>query len=170
MKRMIAFLFAVSMALGCLQTYQRHLETKYNKVHYDFFENRTLEPGLEIMLVDALMEETMKGRHLQVSRKDNADLIVRGTLNSLDQEVVGRDHQRAVTHVRITLKADVELYEPGKIIPFRTFENIEATGDYFPDVRRDLLVTKEEGKAIASQALARELVHQILYGEGQQSE
>lgn len=168
MKKMIMLLLTVAMASGCLQTYQRQLEPKYNAVYYEFFENNTLEPGLENLLADALSKETMKDRHLRVTRKRDADLIVRGKISSYKQDVIGLDQHRVATQTMIRLKANIELYEPGSFMPFRSFSNIEGTSTYTPDVRRDIIITKEEAKANSAHNLAQRILHHILYKQESQ--
>jgi outer membrane lipopolysaccharide assembly protein LptE/RlpB len=124
-----------------------------------YFTNKTYQPGLDRVFTEALLNEFIESRRFSITTPDQADVVMKGTLKSLEEQTISYDRNDRVLEYRLIVKMDFSAEErlTGKIIWRDT--NITDNKVYQVD-QADIAVT-EFGKDEAIRRLAAELAERI---------
>jgi len=74
-----------------------------------FFTNKTFEPRIENLFTDALIEEFLKRGKVNVSKGDDSDATIIGTIKSFKETPVSFDRNDRVLEYRATVTLDISL-------------------------------------------------------------
>ncbi|MEW6616430.1 MAG: LptE family protein [Thermodesulfobacteriota bacterium] len=107
---LIAILIISFSACGYHFTGKRGTVTRDVKtIAVPFFANKTFEPGIESLFTDALIEEFLKRGNVDVSKGDNPDATVIGTIKSFKESPVSFDRNDRTLEYRATVTLDISL-------------------------------------------------------------
>lgn len=127
------------------------------------FANRSTEVGLEAVMAKALINAFSQSRAVRVTtRSQEADLVLEGKVQSLDQSSVAfYDVQRSLVR-RITLRVELNLRQGrgGKVL---WKDSLVLQEDYVVDPNYHVgEATKAEGIRRAAATMARRVVDKVL--------
>jgi outer membrane lipopolysaccharide assembly protein LptE/RlpB len=123
-----------------------------------YFINKSFEPGLERYVTEALVDEFVKSRFVQVADEAAADAVIRGRIDEFSESVISydRDDRALEYRTRISLDVTLERKDTAEIL-WRTkglyhFEEYTVSSD---------IATTEANKRIALKMAAAELAERI---------
>jgi hypothetical protein len=117
----------------------RVLPNSINTIYVPIFENLSFEPGVEEKLTRLTQEEFLVDGRLDVVARQNADVVLAGSLETFDVNVGRHSVDYFPLVSRITLVADVSLYDPSdrqKKKPLMTWRDINSEYSFISDARR----------------------------------
>jgi outer membrane lipopolysaccharide assembly protein LptE/RlpB len=79
------------------------------RIAIPLFSNKTLRPDLENQFTNALLDEFVKGRKVEVVGEKEADSVVRGVVTSFDTTPVSFAAGDVVQEYRVTVRLEVSL-------------------------------------------------------------
>ena len=123
-----------------------------------YFTNKTYQPGLDRVFTEALLNQFIESRRFAITTPDQADVVMKGTLKSLEEQTISYDRNDRVLEYRLTVKMDFSAEErlTGKVIWRDT--NITHNEEYG---RREDIAFTEFDKDEAIKRLAAELAERI---------
>ena len=127
------------------------------KIAVEVFANRTSEPGLENTITNDLIYELNRSGQVKVTDPENADAVIRGTIEALAARSVSRSGLLTSEAERVTIRVDVRMVRPGGEVLWqvRSLEEDEAYA-----VAADKLST-EENRRQALKSLSPRLAQKI---------
>jgi hypothetical protein len=140
MRRVVAVVMLAGVLGSCVRIPpSRVLPNTIHSIYIPIFENQSYEPGLEEKLTRLAVEEFLADGRLDVVRRGDADVVLVGKLEKFDVGPTrfGVDDFPLIN--RITLIADVLLYDPSdrqKQKPLMAWNNIDVEYTYISDTRR----------------------------------
>lgn len=148
----------------------RILPTTIGSVYIPMFENRSYEPGLEEKLTRLTQEEFWVDGRLDVVRRENADVVLVGKLQTFDMAPRRFSLDEFPRTSRIMAVADVALYDPSdreKQKPLMTWKDIDVAYEYHSDIRfsevgRGIGGSPEDPYERALRSLARQIVYSVI--------
>jgi len=107
---LIAILIISLSACGYHFTSKRGMLTQDVKtIAVPFFTNKTFEPRIENLFTDALIEEFLKRGNVDVSKGNDSDATIIGTIKSFKESPVSFDRNDRALEYRATVTLDVSL-------------------------------------------------------------
>lgn len=153
-----AALCAGLAASACGYTTRSLVDESYRTVAIPIFANDTRRHDLEIEVTRAVVEEMQARTHLRVVPEgDSPDLVMRGTLQEVDEQGVSRRKFQRIREqdVFVTAEVRVEDRRTGKdVVPKRLVTEREA---FVPVIGEDVRTAREE----AVRALAERVVRTL---------
>lgn len=114
--RIYRFALIAILIISLLSACGYHLASKRGTLTSDvktiavpFFINKTFEPRIENLFTDALIEEFLKRGNADVSKGDNSDATIIGTIKSFKESPVSFDRNDKVLEYRATVTLDIFL-------------------------------------------------------------
>ena len=131
-------------------------------VYVPTFVNKTSEPRLEVETTQALIEDLQRDGSLRVVNEDQADTILKVTLNGYNLNPVSyrTDQRTATREYRITIAASFVLTRRGSGAVVA--ESPRVIGEGVFQVVGDLTTSKATGLPIAAEDLGRRIVQQMV--------
>jgi outer membrane lipopolysaccharide assembly protein LptE/RlpB len=166
---MLKCLLAVVLSLsGCgyhLAGMVSSLPPDVKKIAIPLFSNKTLRPDLENRFTNALLDEFVKGRKVEVVQEREADAVIQGVITSFETTPISFLSKEVIQEYRVTIRLDVSLIKKADESVIWKDRGISYFADYTndPDVaiseaRRDEAI----GKIAVD--VARQLYSNILEG------
>jgi len=159
--RLRYFLFFIIFLGGCGYHFVGEGSSLLKEIHsiaIEYLDNRTFEPGLEAIFTEAIVDEFIKSRLLDVVSKEKADAILRGTIRSFREEVISYDRDDKALEYRIHISLDLVLEKRKTGDVLWKVKNLKHTEEY--PVSRNIMAT-EEAKDRALKKLACDLAERI---------
>ncbi len=123
-------------------------------------ENRTLEPNLGTIFTSALQKEFILRRELKIVRAQEAEAILKGTINSLTTSSIAYDEEGRAREYRITVTLDILLMRrAGSEVLWRG-DGIKGSQDY--KASSDVMVN-EGRKTQAIRRIAADLAEEVYF-------
>jgi len=117
MKRFLVFFLAV-LGLGLvvaacdsLPTLKSNLPSVDTKVYIPDFENKTNEPDLDTALTQKVIQNFLIDGRLRVATPDQADMVLKGTIDRYDRLVMTRDQNQVPQQFKLQVVVDLTLME-----------------------------------------------------------
>ena len=85
-----------------------------NTVAVPLFDNRTAEFGITETLTDAVTDEFVRDGSLKLSDQTNADVVINGTIVSINDRAGAFDQQETVQDVNVYISVRVEVFDQVK--------------------------------------------------------
>lgn len=146
------------LAASCGYTTKSLVDEGYRTVAIPVFANATDRHDLEIEVTRAVVEEMQARTHLRVVPEgDSPDLVLRGTLEEVDEQGVSRRKYQRIREQDVFVTAEVVVEDPrsGKtVVAKRRVTEREA---FVPVVGEDVRTAREE----AVRALAERVVRTL---------
>jgi len=133
------------------------LPSGITRIYVSVIENRTSEAGIEKYITDGLIEEFIQRRKDVLSRQEEAEGILSGSIDSIQDSSIAHSSQSKTTQSRVVLGMNLKLVDQkGKII--WAVNGINANQAY--DVTNDKTLT-EQNKKRAIQILSKRLAEKV---------
>jgi hypothetical protein len=129
-----------------------------NTIAIPYFKNDTFEAGIEAVFARAFADEFIKSKRLRVVRIDTSDVILRGAITSLREEIISynKDDKALEYRVHAILDLTLEKRDTGEVLWKR--KRLTHNEEY--QVSGDIVVT-ETGKSIALEKVAQDLAKRV---------
>jgi outer membrane lipopolysaccharide assembly protein LptE/RlpB len=123
-----------------------------------YFKNKTFEPELESIFMQAFVNEFIESKRLQVVSREQADVILYGTIKQLLEDTISYDSDDKAQEYRLRVSVDLVLEErqTGKVVWKRT--NLQHAEEYTVDTS---ISASEAIKREALQRLTRDLAERV---------
>ena len=160
-------LLLVFCCTGCQITpRQRTLPEEIQSVYVPIFFNNSYEPGLEELATRATIEAFLADGRLDVARKDHADVIVQGIIESFSDEVQDTESDDWPMISTLSTKVIVKLYSPeDRLHPLFVYKPFTVSRSYVSDVRRMTHTIPDDAKQSVMEALGQRAVLEVLTGQ-----
>jgi hypothetical protein len=113
-------LAAAAMLPACGYRFQGgiRLPDQAQRIHIETFQNRTNQELLEALVTNAIVFEfTKRSETLIVDEPSQADLVMKGVIQSLESQTLSSRRKDAAGERRVTLRLDVQLARPdGQVV------------------------------------------------------
>ena len=88
------------------------------RIHIQTFQNRTNQELLEALVTNAIVFEfTKRSENIIVDEPSQADLVMKGIIQSLESQTISSRRKDAAGERRVTLRLDVQLVRPdGRVV------------------------------------------------------
>jgi len=162
---MLFFLFSLSACGYHLLGKEVNLPGGVSKIYVEPAHNKTMEPGLEQIFTQGLLEFMHADGRVQLAKKENADAILKSDLVELNEIPVAFDRYGRATLLQISLRAhsvliatreNKKLWDSGSLIEREEY----PVGDDF--LQNDRL--RKEALNQMSQRMSRILVELLTSG------
>lgn len=119
-----------------------------------YFKNKTFEPELESIFTQAFVNEFIESKRLRVVDREQADVILYGTIKQLFEDTISydRDDKAQEYRLRVTVDLVLEKRQTGTVVWKRI--NLRQADEYSVDTR---IIASEAAKREALQRLAQDL-------------
>lgn len=123
-----------------------------------YFKNKTFEPEAERIFTYAFMNEFIQSRKLQIVERNEADVILYGTVRTLSEDAIAHNQDdRALEYImEIVLDLHLEERTTGKVLWQRKGMRHEEDYRILDDVQ-----TSEASKRSALQKIASDLAERV---------
>jgi outer membrane lipopolysaccharide assembly protein LptE/RlpB len=123
-----------------------------------YFKNETFEAGADAIFTGTFADQFIQNKRLRVVRIDSADVILRGTIKTIREEVISYNkNDKAMEYrVYVTLDLSLEKRDTGEILWKR--KRLKHNEEY--QVSNEIMVT-ESDKKIALEKVARDLAKRV---------
>ena len=156
MRRWQTFVVAALCLNGCGYSFQATAPHALRTIYVETFRNQTFEPGLEIDLTNAIIDRFLFDGTLQVTQREKADAVLKGTLTTFQREPLGFTSTEEVEEYRLTLFVDLALWDSReqKVL----WEEKQFVGDTTFFTTGPLAKSEEKAREEAMKELARRIV------------
>ena len=119
-KRNWLILFAISCSLfyGCgyhlVGTRSNHLPAHLKTISIPVFKNTSSQPEIHRELTSAILQSFISDGRLKVTKKANADLVMKGTLSYYNKRAVSFNSQDLVADFIIEIEVELEVIDQVK--------------------------------------------------------
>jgi hypothetical protein len=148
---------AAALAAGCVALQRGDLyPADRDEVFVAYFDNETFYRDLQFQLSERIVDEILSSPGLRLTSKDDAEVVLTGTLLEVRQRVLAEDAAQEPELTRVTLTVDVRLTDrrTGDVIKS---SQLEAEGEIVPSLGDDLRAAETE----AIRYLARDIVRML---------
>lgn len=161
--------FAMGVAIVCLPvlmsscgfySFSGSLAPHLNTVAIPLFDDRTAEFGIKEALTDALIEEFTRDNTLKIADRSSADILLEGTIVSVDDRAGAYDQNERVQDVKVylTVKVKCEDMVKRKLL---WEERLTQWGAYDPSLGPD---ARNEGVEEAIEKLTADILNKTVAG------
>ncbi len=156
MRRWLAWVGLTVCLTGCGYSFHATAPHQLRSVYVETFKNQTFEPGLEIELTNTTIDRFLFDGTLQVTQKEKADAILKGTLTAFLREPLGFTSTEEVEEYRLTLFMNLSLWDARqeKLL----WEEKRFVGDTTFFTTGPLAKSEEKARGEAMKELARRIV------------
>ena len=98
-----------------------------------FFENRTPEPNLEIIVTEKVVDYLVSDNTLSVKDESIADAVLEGTIVSFQNVPFSFNRDLNAEEYRVLISVEATLYKRGGELPIWEKQVIKGDGSYFID-------------------------------------
>jgi outer membrane lipopolysaccharide assembly protein LptE/RlpB len=156
-----AIFIIVLAASGCgyhLAGRDNPLLAGINTIAVPYFKNDSFEAGLEAIFTRAFADEFIQSKRLQVVNIDAADVILRGTIKNVREEIISynKDDKAMEYRIHVSLDLALEKRDSGEILWKR--KRFRHSEEY--QVASDIMVT-EADKKVALENVAKDLAKRV---------
>jgi outer membrane lipopolysaccharide assembly protein LptE/RlpB len=125
-----------------------------NTIAVPYFRNDSFEAGAEAVFTRAFADEFIQSKRLRVVSIDAADVILRGTIKTVREEIISYNkNDKAMEYrVYVTLDLALEKRDTGEVLWKR--KRLKHSEEY--QVSNDIMVT-ESDKKVALEKVAKDL-------------
>jgi outer membrane lipopolysaccharide assembly protein LptE/RlpB len=129
-----------------------------NTIAIPYFKNETFEAGAESVFTRAFADQFIQSKRLQVVSVDRAEVILRGTIKTIREEIISYNkNDKAMEYrVYVTLDLALEKRDTGEVLWKR--KRLRHNEEY--QVSNDIMVT-ETGKNVALEKVAKDLAKRV---------
>ncbi len=162
-KKVILFTLSILMAVlvsACGYSTKGLLPTHIKTVYVEPFTNNTYESQLETDFTNVLTNRFINDGNLKVAKKEEADLIVTGTLLDFRREPLRHDADREVEEYRIVIISDVSVEDATRQKLMWEENNFGGDSSYFTS--GTLATTEQAARDAAIEDLARRIVNRTV--------
>lgn len=152
--RALPLLGALLLAPGCVSLEKGGIyRTDLDQVFVAYFENETFYRDLQFQLTEQVVNEIVSSPGLRLSSKEDAEVVLSGTLLDVQQRVLAEDDSQnpLLTQVTLTVEARITDSRSGEILRRKSLSEY----GYFSSTQSEDLSTAETG---AITLLARDIV------------
>ena len=111
---------AAAMLPACGYRFQGGIRLPDNaqRIHIETFQNRTNQELLEALVTNAIVFEfTKRSETIIVDEPSQADLVMKGVIQSLESQTLSSRKKDSAGERRVTLRLDVQLVRPdGRVV------------------------------------------------------
>lgn len=144
----------LALSPGCLSMHRGGIyRADLDQVFVAYFDNDTFYRDLQFQITEQVVNEILSSPGLRLSSKDDAEVVLTGTLLDVQQRVLAEDSQQQIVLSSVTLTVDVRIADSrsGEIL---RSGRLSQRGEFVPSQGEDL--TTAENEAITY--LARDIV------------
>jgi len=144
----------LALSPGCLSMHRGDIyRSDLDQVFVAYFDNATFYRDLQFQLTEQVVSEILSSPGLRLPSKDDAEVVLTGTLLDVRQSVLAEDptQQPVLNSVTLTVEVRVADIRSGQIL--RT-GRLSQTGQFVPAQGEDLSTAQDE----AMSYLARDIV------------
>ncbi|MDR4499490.1 MAG: LPS assembly lipoprotein LptE [Candidatus Scalindua sp.] len=106
-----ALLFVLIMVCGCGYSTKSLIIRDVETIYVPVFENNTFRRDLEFDLTKAVKDEVLSKTSLRIVKKDDADTVLYGTINNLNEAILTQNTGDNIVENQITLFVDFKLID-----------------------------------------------------------
>ena len=106
-----ALLFVLTMVCGCGYSTKSLIIRDVETIYVPIFENNTFRRDLEFDLTKAVKDEVLSKTSLRIVKKDDADTVLYGTVNSLNEAILTQNTGDNIVENQIALFVDFKLID-----------------------------------------------------------
>lgn len=159
----LAVFFSLLSSCG-YNVLSKGVPTGFSAIHVALVENQTREPGLEDLLHQALVEELLLDRRVNIVPSDRAEVVLKTTITRFYLRPTAESGSRA-TQYEIQLDADFLLIERknGKVL--NKITGLRSPIRILFSIGSDMVAARtsqEQAEIRVSRELARELAKRVL--------
>jgi hypothetical protein len=110
----VAIVFACMLVWGCgyhLARSDNPLLQNRETIAIPYFKNKTFEPEAEKIFTYAFINEFIKSKRLRVTDERTADLILRGSVKTLNEDTIAYNRDDKALEYRVDITLDIQLEE-----------------------------------------------------------
>lgn len=160
MRTVLGMAVALAMGLvpsGCV-TLQRGgiFPPDRDEIFVEYFDNATFFRNVEFELTERLVEEILSRPGLQLTSKENAEIILTGRILGVNQSVLSENPERQVTAGSATVSAVIEVRDArsGEILMTK---RLSQRGEFVPSFDESQLAARRQALAFLARDILREL-------------
>ena len=128
--RRIFWIFTLLLLSGCgYQNLTRH-PVDFS-VYFPVLANRTMEPGVEVVLTNAITEELLRSG-IPIAGEKDADYLLSGTVDSYTRVPLSfrSDDPKEVNQYRLEVTVRLDITPPARNVNFTSSSNYFLTGPF----------------------------------------
>jgi hypothetical protein len=144
----------LALSPGCVSLHRGDIYSpELDQVFVAYFDNDTFYRDLQFQITEQVVQEILSSSGLHLSSKDDAEVVLTGTLLDVQQRVLAEDDQQQVVLSSVTLTVDVRVADSrsGEIL---RSGRLSQHGEFVPAQGEDLTTAQDE----AITYLARDIV------------
>ena len=138
MRRLLGLLlFGLTLSgiiAGCGYHYiggEDNIDPGIQKVFVDSFANKTSQAGIEVLVRNAFIDQILRGGRFQLAgRRDEADAVIRGSVQSLYTAPLSYHTTDLAAEARLTIVMDIIFEERASKKTIWQSRNFSYNGDY----------------------------------------
>ena len=143
----------------------RTLPSWVRGIYIPMIENQTHEPGIETLATRLTQEAFLLDGRVDVVGEDDADLVLKITIDRWESQTSGTSGDKIATSDRITVGAGARLYRHIKDLePVADLGSITQSEPFMVDTRSSSFVPEPRRRELLLEKLAEEIVHQTVSG------
>jgi len=159
----------INIALVCLQllinscgfySFSGSLAPHLKTISIPLFDDRTAEFGIKEQLTDALIDEFTQDNTLKIADRADTDILLQGTIISVNDRAGAYDQQERVQDVRVYLTVNVKCEDMVKR-KLLWEERLTQWGTYDPSLGPD---ARNEGITEAIEKLTLDILNKTVAG------
>jgi len=134
----------------------------YKRMSIPVFVNKTLEPGIEEVVTQAVVNEFLLDSRVSVEYSKNAECILSGKVILYQtNQAISYDSLNRIAEYRLTLSISVEIREKDNTLLWKN-KNITVTADYtVPQQITEIKNAEDRALRVASAKIAGNLIRLI---------
>jgi len=138
------------------------IDTGYKKISIPIFVNKTLEPGIEEVVTQAVVNEFLLDSRVDVEYSKNADCILSGKVILYQtNQAISYDSLSRIAEYRLTLGISAEIRKKDNTLLWKS-KKIMATSDYtVPQQITEIKNAEDRALRAASAKIAGDLIRLI---------
>lgn len=150
----LALAAGASLAAGCVALHKGDIyRADLDQVFVAYFDNETFYRDLQFELTEQVVSEILSSPGLRLSSKEDAEVVLTGTLLDVQQRVLAEDPSQQPLLSSVTLTVDVKVADSKTGDVLRS-SRLTQHGEFVPSLGEDL----QSAEAEAFRFLARDIV------------
>jgi hypothetical protein len=162
--RSLIFSLSVILMVGCSSYHLGEVhDPGFKKIYIENFRSEIDEPELENLVSTSIVQQFQKDGTIEVTDRDQADVILRGTIDHFELTPMrySRQNELTTTQASMTIGARYTLTKKGQSTPY---QKLRAEGSTLFFVGSDIQSDKRQGVPLAAQDLGRHIVTNLVDG------
>ncbi len=133
-------------------------------IYVPVVKNETLEPGLQVMTTNAILERIDQDGTFQSSRSRNADAILEVTIKKFRRETVRNKTSNVSVALEYTIVLEAEVTVTNLLTGTRVLDKVAISGETDMFLFEDAQESERQQLAVAAQNLSYHIVKRISEG------